>query len=588
MPENQAKLYYLVTTFNNEQDSGKRPSLSAYAENNHIAYKTIQPYCCKNVHERKKIEFKQQSLLDENEITSVCQYVIRENLSLDDPPLILDKLQSQYGNKLLDRKSARNQFYRYIKPKCEQLLRAASTQQSTGAPAASQPSALAQPGQQNRLVVHIPSSSRKTFSSVEYARHPRSQQSMEQLFPHVSDSWILVHIGQYNYDMLLSALVLKTVPISNGNVYISQVLMTYTLPLLCRERVMSYLSVEDCYPADLDVESITALSKFKVKCIAKAIQTKASRILDTPSPTPFAQLLYFQNMKHNKHNLRWGQSNKEAYRDHLSVWGDVISESILPLTSEGIYVQNKLSAKPHGTFPFNELISHLQRAQRDGIPIHYYSTNVPRLIGPDMAVMRLGSAEIEHAAVRNFRSVRDLLFDYMMGGNDMVASDRHESAATADAGLSQPQPLSNLKRFHEGRNGRFVMPHVKQQGLEFFQDMPAELRDAMGDLLVHIQRVTKNIHPDAMCDDVRSSMFSPIMQEHFPNHPNICIEYLNLIIKSESGGVLYNHMDYLNDTRKGYSYCSVYWYLYERGGVTYRVCLVTAFRFYCGKAVEKL
>ena len=119
LPENQAKLYYLVTTFNNEQDSGKRPSLSAYAENNHIAYKTIQPYCCKNVHERKKIEFKQQSLLDENEITSVCQYVIRENLSLDDPPLILDKLQSQYGNKLLDRKSARNQFYRYIKPKCE-------------------------------------------------------------------------------------------------------------------------------------------------------------------------------------------------------------------------------------------------------------------------------------------------------------------------------------------------------------------------------------------------------------------------------------------------------------------------------------
>ena len=50
LPENQARLYYLVTTFNNSQDNGKcTPSLSAYAKTNHIAYKTIQPYCCKNV-----------------------------------------------------------------------------------------------------------------------------------------------------------------------------------------------------------------------------------------------------------------------------------------------------------------------------------------------------------------------------------------------------------------------------------------------------------------------------------------------------------------------------------------------------------
>ena len=96
LPENQARLYYLVTTFNNAQDNGNRaPSLSAYAKANHIAYKTIQPYCCKNVHERKKIEFKQRSLLDENQIQSFCEAIISEQLSLDDPPSILDRLQLQ-------------------------------------------------------------------------------------------------------------------------------------------------------------------------------------------------------------------------------------------------------------------------------------------------------------------------------------------------------------------------------------------------------------------------------------------------------------------------------------------------------------
>ena len=93
--------------------------------------------------------------------------------------------------------------------------------------------------------------------------------------------------------------------------------------------------------------------------------------------------------------------------------------------------------------------------------------------------------------------------------------------------------------------------------------MPENLCLQFADMVVYYEDLVAAHHSNTMQDDLRHDTFAPMWNEcGFPDH-EILFDYINIIVKPEMRNTLWNHMDYMNDNRTGYTHCSVLWYLTE-------------------------
>ena len=204
-------------------------------------------------------------------------------------------------------------------------------------------------------------------------------------------------------------------------------------------------------------------------------------------------------------------------------------------------------------------------------------SGLQRCLTSNLKVFREASHEMFHTSIIHFP--QRALFDYVVSYVKPEPSSRHESLAyVIDFGFNQPQPRSSKKIIHDTG---VLLPHFKSQGCPFLINMPESLCQEFGNMVVYCQDLVAAHHPNMMQDDLRRDTFSPIWNEYgFPDH-EILFEYVNIIVKPEMGNTLWNHMDYMNEFRTGYTHCSVLWYLIECNGVWCRVAIVMTFHHHC-------
>jgi len=371
-----------------------------------------------------------------------------------------------------------------------------------------------------------------------------------------------------------------------------------TLPVTLQANIMSYLQPVDGISVSITKNSMKSL-QFEIETEANTIRSRGilssqdiRRLdLDTlcdylsrfSSYDRFIYVMTIRPDRRENHDLSKESRVKNRNRGMLSLIDIVSHVAIIVMGSRGCY-DTPLRDKPHGEGMIATQLSVLLRHGIDmniQIDLALPGVDTSQGLGGELSVHQDPFRSMNALPLMRFIPFQSHLINFMLENVQQSNDVRVNASRSFDIGFGTFPQTSTHPANQDHFRGK-LLPCFKLEGKRILDIMPIALRDALADLLMHFQNQL-----GGGFNGLRSSIVSPIMMRRaFPNHPSIKFEYINIIVKPEGGPPLKNHMDYMNDPRRLYSHCPVYWFVQRVNGVNYRVAMVMTFRNVIGNVVD--
>jgi hypothetical protein len=342
--------------------------------------------------------------------------------------------------------------------------------------------------------------------------------------------------------------------------------------------------------------------KTKGKTPTKAVKRRKGRDQD----------LYFHKMTTKKHHLSQGNSDKDRHRSQTDDIGKIGVQYIIPVRKQMVYLTTDLHERPHGIALFSDREMSNSRFEELNIPnIQFPKRLMKGVYCSDFMVICPGAPEFAWLQ-QNVQLDKRRLLEYILDVDkkeDRVrdqGGDR-EKAASIYLGFGQSQPFSNpgqlcycgpslwknndagsqvpLQDDDKKRNAR----KVPLLNIKYLEKMPEDLQIQLGRILTFGQACLDSYHQKdkvkPFADEFRNTLFGNYLHSSFPQEcmSSFRWEYIHISVKHYEA-LLPKHMDYSNDSRKGYNHCVVYSFTIDE----FRISVIMTSRRSCGSASDRI
>ena len=294
-------------------------------------------------------------------------------------------------------------------------------------------------------------------------------------------------------------------------------------------------------------------------------------------------LHYFKKLDvKNNHRHHLHQEHLKTAIEHISIMVNK-SEAMICL-------MDRLDIHPHGDDSTEEKRIHQNILVNAGIKCTTVGLHQKYFNNNYVTVIREGYYYDEFDFAKYSKLVAEPLMRLIQNKRNQFRN----KDARIDGGISFRVQLG-ISRYQSGsdtvqwRSKQFNLPPLNKSGELFLKDMDPDLKARFGELLRDCQDILKSQKPDAFGDSHRNEFWrSKWSGLHWPKL-GLCWEFVTIGIQSSSH-VLGCHLDYMNDTRIGYTHCLVYSTVLSTNGdgLFSRVTVIMTYRVSCGRVMDKI